>query len=323
MITAIDIVNHCKLTLILSFFIPLVAMDQKKTGIFDRLSGDTRHQHHSEDMEMDEDMQDDHMGPQTVRITGLEKVNSSVFARLGGRSGDSSSSMSMSSSSFDQSRLVKPESYKSTSGILKNPSPVKKRLVGAEIVSIKKVPAKAATMVADEYERAPSIGQRLVFKSNSMMDHDQGSGKSVKFSAEDEVVEIDSRRVMIKPKLKNNIRQRLGAKHPQPANGKASVLASLHSTRKTIKLKGSNSASSRMATNKVKLLKYGALRSEDLLQQTVPSQSVHSRLDFHKKAELLANRIGRVSLDGQKNGGGGGGLVTKKKSVFNRLGFGK
>lgn len=302
-------------------------MDQKKQGVFDRLSGNQ----HSSDVDMmedDDDDDDDEMrgsGSQTVRISGLGQMNSSVFARLGGKTGESPSS----SSSLDlpSSRL------KGATGILKHSSsssssPVKKRLVGNEIVSIKKVPAKAATMVADEFERSPSIGQRLVFKSSSM-DHDQPT-KSVKFSAEDEIVEIDTRRVLVKPKLKsNNIRQRLGAKQTQPANGKASVLASLHATRKTIKLKGSSgsASSSRLgSTNKVKLLKYGALRSEDLLQQTVPSPSVHSRLDFHKKAESLANRIGRVSLESQKNGGGGGGSsggVAKKKSVFNRLGFGK
>lgn len=303
-------------------------MDKKKQGVFDRLS-------HSDEMDMDDD--DDMSGSgggssQTVRISGLGQMNSSVFARLGGRSGDSSSANTTYLDTTMSSRIKGMDSLKSSSGILKNPSPVKKRLVGNEIVSIKKVPAKAATMVADELERSPSIGQRLVFQHQ--MDHDQ-PGKSVKFSAEDEVVEIDSRRVMVKPKLKNNIRQRLGAKQTPAANGKASVLASLHATRKTIKLKGGGGGSlgHRLGTtNKVKLLKYGALRSEDLLQQTVPSQTVHGRLDFHKKAESLANRIGRVSLESQKNAGGGGGSsggssgggerFGKKKSVFNRLGFG-
>lgn len=301
-------------------------MDQKKEGVFDRLSSNHHHHHTHEDVEMEDG--DSDMAPQTVRITGLDKMNSSVFARLGGKSGPSpSSSSSGSSSSVDLSTTLtnrfKSNDSPRTAGILKN-SPVKKRLVGNEIVSIRKVPAKAATMAADEFERSPSIGQRLVFKNSPTMDHQRGS-KSVKFSAEDEVVEIDARRVVAKPKLKNNIRQRLGAKSPAP-NGKASVLASLHTTRKTIKLKGSGS--NRVATHKVKLLKFGALRSEDLLQQTVPSQSVHSRLDFYKKADSLANRIGKVSLDnGQKQQTGGGlnncGGIAKKKSVFNRLGFGK
>lgn len=300
-----------------------VAMDEKKQGVFDRISSS---KNHSDAMDMDQDDEP----PQTVRITGLDKVNSSVFARLGGKSEDTFNSATLTHDMPMSSRIKGVDfrsSSASSSGILKSPSPVKKRLVGSEIVSIKKVPAKAATMVADEYERSPSIGQRLVFQNANAMDHDQPQ-KSVKFSAEDEVVEIDTRRVMVKPKLlKNNIRQRLGAKQTATGMGKGKVLASLHATRKTIKLKGSsgNNLSSRLGTtNKVKLLRYGALRSEDLLQQTIPSQTIHSRLDIHRKAESLANRIGRVSLDAQKNGSnGGGGGVPKKKSVFNRLGFGK
>lgn len=288
-------------------------MDRKKQGVFDRLSSSGN----SDDVDMD--VEEGMSGPQTVRITGLGQMNSSVFARLGGKEGESSVSVS------DHQPMSSRLKGVTSSGILKSPSPVKKRVVGNELVSIKKVPAKAATMVADEFERSPSIGQRLVFRGHSHMDHDQPT-KSVKFSAEDEVVEIASRRVIAKPKLKNNIRQRLGAKQTQQANGKASVLASLHATRKTIKLKGSGAGRSAAAANtsKVRLLKYGALRSEDLLQQTVPSTSVHGRLDLHRRAESLANRIGRVSLESQKNGGGDGmGGGVKKKSVFNRLGFGK
>ena len=294
-------------------------MDQKKQGVFDRISSSsTGNSSMSDDVEMEEDTME--VGPsstQTARLSGLGPINSSVFSRLGPSA--SSSSLGSIDPMPMSSRIKGLESSKSSPGILKNPSPVKKRLVGNEIVSIKKVPAKAVTMAADELERGHnSIGQRLVFS----MDHDQPT-KSVKFSAEDEVVEIDARRVPVKPKLKN-IRARLGAK--QTPNGKASVLASLHATRKTIKLKGSGSSlGSRLGgvNNKVKLLKYGALRSEDLLEQTVASPSVHSRLDFHKKAESLAHRIQRVSLDNQKNAGGGGGLGAKKKSsVFNRLGFG-
>lgn len=297
-------------------------MDQHKVkGVFHRLSDATN--------DMDVDMaeaeeEDSNAHTQNVRFSGLGQVNSSVFARLGGKS--------------DEDGDMLPSSRVKTSpGILKkNPTPpvVRKRLVGNQIVSVKKVPAKAATMVADEMDRLPSIGQRLVL-SSTHMDHDNLPGKSVKFSAEDEVVEIDSRRVLVKPKLRaHNIRLRLGGKTatPRTTNGRTPVLSALHMTRKTIKLKsGGSGISSRLgtggiATSKVKLLKYGSLRSaEDLVQQTVQQSSVHSRLDMPKKAEALAHRVGRVSLDNgaQKDRSNAGVLATKKKSVFNRLGFGK
>lgn len=235
---------------------------------------------------------------QVVRMTtGLDKVgvSSSVFARLGGKS---------------EPGPKKPETPQKSSGILKS-SPTKKA------ISIRRVPAKAATMIADEYEERRVRTSFYDLDDTEEMDQDRR--KSVKFSPEDEILEIAPRRLVVKPKqsanVKNNVRMRLGG----GINGRASVLSSLHATKKTIRLK--NSSAPKTPINKVNLLKFRKLRSEDILSQATPIQS---RLDLKQKTEHLAHRIGKFSIadapDSRKQKGNANNAI-KKSSVFNRLGF--
>lgn len=251
---------------------------KEKSGIFDRMDLDT----------------DDEM-PQTAtkrditfKVVGLDKPTGSIFSRLGDKS-------------RTDGRVI--ESTPSHAGILKN-SPTKrvgivKKASAHRVISVKRVPAKATTMVADEVEQQ----QKMELCEPQ---------KSVSFSHEDEVVEFASRRASVKPKGRiggtrsgaTSVRSRLGLKP-----GRSSTIAVLHKTRKTIKMKPG-------------IIK-SKLRSDDIASlKTIP---VHSRLDLKRRsgtltANALAARIGEVTLNT---------IPTRRKdpkqqggnSVFHRLGF--
>uniref|UniRef100_A0A1B0DND9 DUF5577 domain-containing protein n=1 Tax=Phlebotomus papatasi TaxID=29031 RepID=A0A1B0DND9_PHLPP len=250
---------------------------KEKGGIFDRMDLDT----------------DDEM-PQTAtkrditfKVVGLDKPTGSIFSRLGDKS-------------RTDGRVI--ESTPSHAGILKN-SPTKrvgivKKASAHRVISVKRVPAKATTMVADEVEQQ----QKMELCEPQ---------KSVSFSHEDEVVEFASRRASVKPKGRiggtrsgaTSVRSRLGLK-----TGRSSTIAVLHKTRKTIKMKPG-------------IIK-SKLRSDDIANlKTIP---VHSRLDLKRRsgtltANALAARIGEVTLNT---------IPTRRKdpkqqgnSVFHRLGF--
>uniref|UniRef100_A0A6B2E9R0 SAM domain-containing protein n=1 Tax=Phlebotomus kandelakii TaxID=1109342 RepID=A0A6B2E9R0_9DIPT len=221
----------------------------------------------------------------TFKVVGLDKPTGSIFSRLGDKS-------------RTDGRVI--ESTPSHAGILKN-SPTKKvgivkKASSHRVISVKRVPAKATTMVADEVE----------FQQKMELCEPQ---KSVSFSPEDEVVEFASRRASVKPKSRvgsrsagNNVRSRLGLKA-----SKTPTIAVLHKTRKTIKMKPG-------------IIK-SKLRSDDIVN--LKALPVHSRLDLKRRAgtltaNALAARIGEVTLSTSP--------VRRKEakqgnSVFHRLGF--
>lgn len=168
-------------------------------------------------------------------------------------------------------------------------------------ILVKRIPAKAATMVADyEFERMET------------------GEKSVKFSSTDEILEIESRnrdaartnrlRLM---KASNNIRARLGL-NVNPDN------PLLHRTKKIIKLKQTVKRSNGQTLN------VAPLKSDEM------QKSVKSRLTLKNGPEVnkLVNRIGRVSL-GSRIGKSKNGKLninpssSSSSSVFDRLGFNK
>lgn len=176
-------------------------------------------------------------------------------------------------------------------------------------------------MIADEYEN-----------SNRMETRE----KSVSFSAEDEILEIESRQPLKRPnKIRlnknNNIQARLGVPSSLSTPSTSASLSLsptktvLHRTQKTIKLK----QPVKRANGAV--IKTPGLRSD----QT--SKSIKSRLTIKggalaaNKPEVskLINRIGRVSISSRlgKNpvhtSNGKASPASTQSSVFNRLGYNK
>ncbi|XP_055684361.1 uncharacterized protein C19orf47 homolog [Lutzomyia longipalpis] len=243
----------------------------EKSGIFDR-------------MDTDSDDEARHTPPKrdvSFKVVGLDKPSpsGSIFSRLGDKS-------------RTDGRVIE------STGILKN-SPTKKanivrKTTSHRVISVKRVPAKATTMVADEVEHQ----QKMELCEPQ---------KSVSFSSEDEVVEFASRRNAVnKPKNRVgnrpiSVRSRLGLKGPR-----LSPIATLHKTRKTIKMKPG-------------IIK-SKLRSDEIVSRKV--LPVQSRLDLKRGGTLTANalaaRIGEVTLNTtpvrRKD-------LKQSGSVFNRLGF--
>lgn len=193
--------------------------------------------------------------------------------------------------------IVHPYSLQLTK-VVKKPLPSKSQ----KVVLVKKIPAKAATMVADEYENArKDTGQKLV-----------------SFSAEDEILEIESR----KRKAPQNVKARLGTIKGRKQGMSSNAQAILHRTLKTVRLKPTLR---REALNlKVKT---SAMKSDDLAVK----KSIKSRLNLNNgkpnDVRNIADRIGRVKLN-SRNGNGNGtkkrpSSSTSSASVFDRLGFSK
>lgn len=216
------------------------------------------------------------------QITGIVKQahTSSIFTRLGGKD----------NCEPKLPGILKTSPKNRSAGIFK----AKPLRMHQKVILVKKIPAKATTIDPDE-----SPPNRM----------DTGE-KTVSFSEEDEVLEIASRKVKIKPRINlPGVRDRLGG-HNSP---------NLHRTRKVVKLKPNN-------LKKTASLKISAsahsLRSDSLVgKRQIP---VHSRLGnndptINKRfgsVSKLTNRIRRVNLSpalrNQEQQGG---------SVFDRLGF--
>lgn len=164
-------------------------------------------------------------------------------------------------------------------------------------------------MIADEYE-------------NERMDTGQ---KLVSFSAEDEVLEIESRQVNAR-RIKSqafdnkNVRARLGVVKGQklPLSSKTNAL--LHRTQKTVKLK----ASPNRSTLNLKV-KTSNMKSDEMLS----AKSIKSRLNMKKgnatDVRKIADRIGRVAISARLGNGKEKKSTSSaaSSSVFDRLGFNK
>lgn len=165
-------------------------------------------------------------------------------------------------------------------------------------ILVKRIPAKAATMVADIEAERMETGE-----------------KSVKFSSTDEILEIESRNHVAARNNRmrlikaNNIRARLGL------NAKPDNNSLLHRTKKVIKLKQTVKRSNGQTLN------VAPLRSDEM------HKSVKSRLSLKNGPEVnkLVNRIGRVSLGSRigKLKNGKSNSNPSSSSVFDRLGFNK
>ncbi|XP_031617095.1 uncharacterized protein C19orf47 homolog [Contarinia nasturtii] len=249
--------------------------EQKKVGIFDRL----------------EQTKKVSVQPQ-IKITGLNNVastSSSIFSRLGGKSDDID---------MDDERAV------AFAGILKS---APKKIVSIKksardqqkAILVRRIPAKAATMVADEYD-----AERM-----------ETGEKSVKFSSIDEILEIESRKKIVPRRIQlakgQSIRTRLGL---MIKNDKLILRK-----KKIVKLKQPvNRANGQIDISRSKM------RSDEL------KKSVKSRLSMKNGPEVskLVNRIGRVSLGSRlgttlKNGHQNPIKTASASSVFDRLGFNK
>lgn len=171
-------------------------------------------------------------------------------------------------------------------------------------ILVKRIPAKAATMVADYEAERMETGE-----------------KSVKFSSTDEILEIESRKQITARNNRlslakaPNIRARLGlnTKSDLPTQN-----ALLHRTKKIIKLKQPVKRANGQTLN------VAALKSDEI------QKSVKSRLSMKNGPEVskLVNRIGRVSLSSRlganmKNGNQKVIKTPSASSVFDRLGFNK
>ncbi|GAB0089395.1 uncharacterized protein DMENIID0001_039270 [Sergentomyia squamirostris] len=228
----------------------------------------------------------------TFKIVGLDKPSGSIFSRLGDKN-------------RTDGKVI--ESTPTHAGILKN-SPTKKvgivrKATSHRVISVRKVPAKATTMVADEVEHRQKLEQQRMDVCEPQ--------KSVSFSSEDEVVEFAARRAPVKQRNRfptpTTVRSRLGMKNSRP-----STIAVLHKTRKTIKMKPG--------------IVKSKLRSDDIA--TLKALPVHSRLDLKKRvgslsANALAARIGEVTLttNPARRKTPTISQQPQSSSVFNRLGF--
>lgn len=157
-------------------------------------------------------------------------------------------------------------------------------------------------MIADEYE-----SERM-----------ETGEKSVSFSTEDEILEIESRQTLTRlnrnRNRKNGVKARLGLRQNLPQS--ASLI---HRTRKVVKLKHKLRSDS--------MLKTAGLRSDQLLLK----KSIKSRLNLKRtlksepEVKKLVNQIGRVSLSSRlgSTNGTNGAASASSSSVFDRLGFSK
>lgn len=158
-------------------------------------------------------------------------------------------------------------------------------------------------MVADEYE-----SERM-----------ETGEKTVSFSTEDEILEIEPRQTLNRlNRIRNKkiaLKGRLGLQQGQQQGAQGASL--LHQTRQ-IKLKNHLRSDS--------VLKSSHLRSDHMLMK----KSVKSRLNLKRalksepEVKKLVNQIGRVSL-GSRLGGAKNrnGSSSSSSSVFDRLGFNK
>lgn len=166
-------------------------------------------------------------------------------------------------------------------------------------------------MIADEYTNS----QRM-----------ETGEKTVSFSTEDEILEIESRHKLTRPNKNrsikiDSIRSRLGLASKQQTS---SSIAPLHRTQKVIKLKQPVKRANGSP------IKTAGLKSDQTAKSIKSRLSLKGALAANKPdVNKLVNRIGRVSLTsrlGKTSGDVTNGRKPKAatpSSVFNRLGFNK
>lgn len=167
---------------------------------------------------------------------------------------------------------------------------------------IRKIPAKAATMVADEYE------------SQHRMDTGE---KSVSFSHEDEILEIESRESIVrKQNLKNKIQTRLGingrSAQPTPSpSAQNNVL--LTKSRKIIKLKPNVGSPNKIISHKPDLKFKSSVKNRLSLKRSLKSPEINN----------LVTKVNHVSISSRLGSGAGKKILASSSSVFDRLGYNK
>lgn len=171
-----------------------------------------------------------------------------------------------------------------------------------KVVLVRKIPAKAATMVADEYE------------SQQRMDTGE---KTVSFSHEDEVLEIESRdsaarKHNAKIKLKA-LQTRLTLKdRPNQTTPSIQSKELLSKSRKIIKLKPSAGSPLKQVGLKSDQKFNGSIKNRLALKKSLKSPDLNN----------LVTKVNHVSISARL-----GSTAAKKpvasSSVFDRLGFNK
>lgn len=166
-------------------------------------------------------------------------------------------------------------------------------------------------MIADEYDMRTDSGPRIV-----------------SFSAEDEILEIESRRSVVRKKKieefdNKHVTSRLGVLKGKKDGLPLKTNSILHRTLKTVRLKPSHK---RGDTLNLKV-KTAAMKSDEIAAK----KSIKSRLNLAKSntktdVRKIADRIGRVKLSSRIGNGDGPKKKTippSSTSVFDRLGFNK
>lgn len=192
---------------------------------------------------------------------------------------------------------------------------VKKVVASQKVILVKKIPAKAATMVADNYANSTRM---------------ETGEKMVSFSPEDEILEIESRKALPRtnknrPSKGNDVRARLGVGSEHPKQSNSLSQNALHRTQRLVKLKQPVKRSNGAP------IKTSGLKSDQMTKSVKSRLSLKGAIAASKPdVNKLVNRIGRVSLTSRlgKNSVDVGGKKSKSKavspsSVFDRLGFNK
>lgn len=168
-----------------------------------------------------------------------------------------------------------------------------------KIVLVKKIPAKAATMVADEY---------------------QAREKSVKFSTMDEILEIETRQQALASRQKRanlneaiNVKERLGMNKKPIQLSSQQTAALLHRTKKVVKLKQP------VKRANGQILNVSHLKSDEMVKPVKSRLLMKRGLGDGGTVKKIAERFGRVSLKSRL----GKTKANDSSSVFDRLGFNK
>ncbi|XP_062703995.1 uncharacterized protein LOC134286400 [Aedes albopictus] len=302
-------------------------MSSKKADVFKRLS-------HNSDEEDDDEDEDRSGGPppsklaSKVSLKGIEpirvsKSTTSIFSRLGGKS--------------------KRDITDGPTGILKKspsrPLSAERKITttSQKVILVKKIPAKAVTALDDD-DYGKRRSQHTRPRSFDRMDTGEPL-KSVSFSEEDEVLEIDPRPAGGKPSPKGGARMRFHEREPGPVRSrlghspKRNQTSPLRGPRKTVFMKPQKMSAGNVTTLSPASLSRSKMKSDAMLMRN--ELSVKNRLNLAARsggpASSKTDRSERFSLDSKlaslklkgsgKPPGSGGRKSVPSASVFDRLGY--